>query len=637
MDRVSCSASRFLWASVLGVMLAGVAPVAMADAKKAAAEEEPQAVHAIALHGEPKYGPDFKHVDYVNPDAPKGGNITVAVIGTFDSLNPYIVKGLPASGLALLYETLLEKTQDEPLTSYGLLAKKIKVAEDRSWVSFTLRNHAQWQDGKPVTVEDVIWSFTTLMKHGQPFYRSYYSAVKNVEAVGPRTVKFTFKKANNRELPLIVGDMPILPKHYWTSKGHDFSRTTLTPPIGTGPYKIKSVEPGRRIVFERVKDWWGEDLPINKGRYNFDTITFDYYRDPGVAFQAFLAGAVDFRQENIAKNWAQGYNHPAVRKELIKREEIKQGLPSGMQAFIYNTRRPIFKDPLVREALAYAFDFEWSNKQLAFGSYVRSNSYFSNSELAATMPISDEEKALLQPFADKLPSRVFTNVYQPPKTNGSGDARQNLRHAAQLLREAGWVMDKGVLKNEQGKNFEFEIMLDSPMFDRWLLPFVANLKKLGIVAKIREIDVSQYQNRVNDFDFDMTITTIPQSLTPGNEQYAFFGSETADTPGSQNFAGINNPIVDELIEKIVHATSREELITATRAMDRVLLWNFYVIPQWYSDKFRIAYWSKLGQPAENPPFGLPILETWWVKPGAAPNVVTPLPAAAAPSGGAKNK
>lgn len=572
-------------------------------------------MHAITLHGEPKYAADFTHMDYVNPDAPKGGNINNAVIGSFDSLNPYILKGAPAAGPELMYETLLSKSLDEPLTSYGLIAKTVTVPEDRSWVLFELRPEAKWQDGKPITALDVVWSFNTLLKKGKPFYRSYYSQVKSVTAPDLRHVKFTFKQSGNRELPLIIGDLPILPKHYWTSGKHDFARTTLTAPVGSGPYKIKSIQTGRRISYERDPNWWGKDLPINKGRYNFNTITMDYYRDPSIAFQAFLAGNADFRQENIAKMWAQGYRHPAVTKGLIKKEEIKHGLPTGMQAFGYNMRNKLFFDPKVREALAFAFDFEWSNKQFAFGSYIRCNSYFSNSELGATTPITEAEKALLEPYRDLVPPRVWSKVYQPPKTSGTGDARQNLRRALQLLREAGWKMEQGILKNEDGKVFKFEILTNSPMFDRWLLPFVANLKKLGITASIRQVDTAQYLNRLNDFDFDVTIDTFPQSLTPGNEQNAYWSSEMADTKGSMNLIGIRNPVIDALIEKIIHAPSREELITATRAMDRVMQWNFYVIPQWYIDTFRIAYWTKLDHPDVTPPYGLPVLETWWSKTG----------------------
>lgn len=613
-DKAFCSANPKRWNKTLFTLLFACFMLSIGPAIAEPTEEAaPITGHALALHGLPKYDAGFTHMAYVKPDAPKGGNINLAQIGTFDNLNPYIIKGLPAAGLGLVYQTLMEKSLDEPLTSYGLLAETITVAEDRSWVSFDLRKGAKWHDGKPVTADDVLWSFNTLIKSGQPFFRSYYSSVKEVSAVDADTVRFNFKTAGNRELPLIIGDLPVLPKHYWTQKNRDFSKTTLEPPLGSGPYKVKSVDIGRRIVLERVKDWWGADLPINEGRFNFDTITMDYYRDPSVAFQAFLAGSADFRYENIAKNWAQGYEHPAVKSGQIKKEQIKHGLPTGMQAFVYNIRRPKFKDPLVREALAYAFDFEWANKQLAHGTYIRSQSFYSNSELGASMPISKAETKLLSPYRDQLPPRVFTTVYQPPKTSGTGDNRQNLRHALKLLGEAGWKLDRGILKNASGKTFEFEILINSPMFDRWLLPFVANLKKLGINAKIREVDTAQYQNRITSFDFDITVESIPQSLTPGNEQYAFWSSEMADIEGSQNLIGVKNPAVDALMANIVEANTREELITATRALDRVLQWNFYVIPQWHIDTFRIAYWNKLGRPAQNPPYGLPYVETWWAK------------------------
>lgn len=569
--------------------------------------------HALALHGEPKYAANFPNLAYVDPNAPKGGAVRLAVVGSFDSLNPFIIRGLPAAGLGLMYQTLLEKSLDEPQTGYGLLAESVEIPEDRAWVRFTLRPEAIWNDGTTVSAEDVIWSFNALMKDGAPFYRSYYAAVAKAEVISPRIVQFTFKKPGNRELPLIIGDMPVLPKNYWTAPKRDFSKTTLEAPLGSGPYKIKSVNAGRSITYERVRDWWGEGMAINKGRYNFDTITFDFYRDSDVAFQAFLAGSVDFRQENVAKNWAQGYNHPNVTSGKIKLQEIKHELPAGMQAFVYNTRRPIFKDPRVREALAYAFDFEWSNKQFAFGSYTRSNSYFTNCPLAADKPISAEETALLEPFREQLPSRVFTDVYQPPKTNGTGDIRNNLRTAVQLLQQAGWKLDQGVLKNSSGEVFTFEILYDGDMFDRWILPFVANLKKLGITANLRIIDVAQFQNRMSDFDFDMTVSTFGQSLTPGNEQSAYWGSDAADQKGSMNIAGIKNPVVDALAEQLIHADTYESLTNVTRALDRTLLWNFYVIPQWYVGTFRIAYWDRLGRPKENPVYGLPMIDTWWVK------------------------
>jgi microcin C transport system substrate-binding protein len=567
--------------------------------------------YAAALYDAPKYPIDFKHFDYVDPNAPKGGQLRLGVVGSFDSLNPFILRGLAASGLGLMYQTLLDKSSDEPQTGYGHLAESVEIPDDRKWVRFVLRKQARWHDGTPITTDDVVWSFKTLMKKGQPFFRSYYAQVDKVKKIDARTVEFYFKQAGNRELPLIIGDMPVLPKLYWTAEKNDFGKTTLTPPMGSGPYKIKSIEPGRRIIYERVKDWWAKDLPLNKGRYNFDIISFDYYRDPDVAFQAFLSGDIDFRQEYIAKTWAQGYNHPAVKSGKIKKAEIKNGMPTGMQAFAYNIRRPIFQDVRVREALAYAFDFEWSNKQLAFNSYVRTNSYFSNSLLAAIQPISAEEKAILEPFKKDIPERVFTEVYQAPKTNGSGDIRANLRQALVLLRQAGWSLDQGVLKNTKGEAFTFEILNESGVFDRWVLPMIANLKKIGITATLREVDVAQYQNRMNDFDFDVTITTFGQSLTPGNEQLAYWGSESADQPGSPNIIGIKNKVMDALVDKIIHADSYKTLTTTTMAMDRVLQWNFYVIPQWSVNTFRVAYWHSLGRPAVSPPYGLPVIDTWW--------------------------
>jgi microcin C transport system substrate-binding protein len=607
-DKATCSASRKSWPSFfLSIFLLAFLICTPACAKETS-------LRALTMYDEaPKYAADFQHFDYVNPDAPKGGELKMGVEGAFDSLNAFIIKGIPATGTDLIYETLLQKSLDEPQTSYGLLAESMRMADDRSWVEFTLRPQAKWQDGQPVTADDVVWSFNTLVKDGAPGYRAYYSQVAKVEKTGERIVKFTFKNAGNRELPLIVGELTILPKHYWMQKGHDFTKTTLEPPLGSGPYKIKSVDSGRQIVYEHDKNWWGKDLPINKGRYNFDTVTFDYYRDTSVEFQAFLGGNIDFRSENVAKMWAQGYQHPAVLSGKIKKEEFRHSLPTGIQGFVYNTRRPIFADPRVREALAYAFDFEWANKQFAFGSYIRANSYFSNSELAATSLPAPEELKLLEPFRDKLPPRVFTDIYAAPKTNGSGDIRENLHKALDLLKQAGWTLQDGVLKDKNGKPFEFEILTEKQMFDRWVLPFVANLKKLGIDAKYRVIDVSQYQNRMNDFDFDMTLSIFPESQSPGNEQAAYWGSGNADTPGSANVMGIKNPVIDALIPHITHATTREELVTATHALDRVLQWNFYMIPQWYLNNFRIAYWAKLGHPDKNPPYGLPVIDTWWVK------------------------
>jgi microcin C transport system substrate-binding protein len=567
--------------------------------------------HGVAMHGDLKYGPEFEHFDYVNPNAPKGGTVTFASIGTFDSLNPFIIKGTTADGLGFLFETLTVQSEDEPFSEYGLLAESIEMPEDRSWVAFTLRPQARWQDGKPVTVDDVIFSFDTLKEKGLPFYRAYYKNVIKAEPAGERRVKFTFEETTNRELPLILGQLPILPKHYFEKV--EFDKTTLQPPLGSGPYRIKSLEPGRRIVYERVKDYWGADLPVSRGFYNFDEIRYEYYRDANVALEAFKAGGYDIRVENTSKFWATAYTGPMFDAGWIKKEEIPHELGTGMQGFVFNTRRPLFQDPRVRHALAYAFDFEWTNRTIMYGQYDRTESYFSNTELAAEGLPSEAELALLEPYREQLPAEVFTEVYQAPSTDGEGGIRQNLRTALGLLREAGWSVEGGKLVNGKGEPFRFEILLNGPSFERHTLPFIKNLERLGIEASVRAIDPAQYQNRLNEFDFDIVVGTFGQSLSPGNEQREYWGSEAADIPGSRNIIGIKDPAVDHLIDKIIEAPTREDLVTATRALDRVLLWGHYVIPHWHSRTFRVAYWNKFDRPETTPPYGLPLF-SWWVDP-----------------------
>ncbi|MDR3425639.1 MAG: extracellular solute-binding protein [Alphaproteobacteria bacterium] len=569
--------------------------------------------YGIALHGAPHYPADFTHFDYVNPDAPKGGTLHLSALGTFDTLNPFTLKGVAAEGSGLVFETLMARSMDEPYSQYGWVAQSVTVAPDHTWVSYQLRPQAKFQDGTPITPEDVIFSFETLRDKGHPSYRSYYKDVAKVEKTGPREVRFTFRDASNTELPMIVGEMPVLCKHCW--KGKDFAATTLQPIIGSGPYKIETMTPGRTIAYVRDKNWWAADLPVNKGRYNFDHITYDYYRDATVALEAFFAGRYDYRFENIAKNWALAYNTPAVQQGLIKKQEIKNELPAGMQAFIFNTRRPLFQDRRVREALGYAFDFEWSNKNFAYGAYKRTSSYFENSELAAKGLPSPAELKLLEPFRKQLPDDVFTKVFTLPKTDGSGEDRDNLRKAADLLRDAGWTIKNGVLTDAQGHPFKFEIIDAEPMFERWTEPFITNLKRLGIDATFRVVDTSQFQNRMDDFDFDMTIGVFGQSLSPGNEQFDMWGSSKANVKGSRNLIGVHDPVVDALLEKLVHAESREELVAACRALDRVLLWQYYVIPHWYIGTYRIAYWDKFGQPKIAPKYGLAVEDSWWVDSG----------------------
>lgn len=575
----------------------------LADANAA-----PTAMHAIALHGAPKYGPDFAHFDYVNPDAPKGGVIRVAASGTFDSFNPFIPKGNSGIGTGY-FESLLTSSADEPFTEYGLIAESIELPDDRSWVIFTLRPQARWHDGKPISVADVVWSFSTLKTKGQPYFRFYYKGVVKAEKVGERRVKFSFSEKGNRELPLIVGQLPILPKHYWAQR--DFEKTTLEPPLTSGPYRITAFEAGRFVVQERVKDYWGENLPVNKGQNNFDRIRIDFYRDDTVIRQALKAGEVDFRAENQAKAWALDYDVPAVRNGWLKKETIPHQLPTGMQAFVLNTRREIFKDPRVRRALAYAFDFEWTNKNLFFGQYTRTESYFSNSELAASGLPEGEEREILERYRGRIPDEVFTTPYRAPSTDGDGWPRENLRKAFDLLAQAGWVVrDMQLVNLDTGQPMRFEILLVSKEFERIVLPFARNLKRLGIDARTRLVDSSQYINRLRSFDFDVFINVWGQSESPGNEQRSYWSSAAAESAAARNYAGIKDPVVDELIELVIRAPDRSSLIARVHALDRVLLHGYYVIPNWHLRYQRILYWDKFSRPAATAKFGTST-DLWW--------------------------
>ncbi len=572
-----------------------------------AAAERAGPAHAIAMHGTPKYQPGFRHFDYVNPAAPKGGTLRVAVQGTFDSFNPFIPKGNAGAGNP--YESLLASSADEPFTQYGLIAESIEVPRDRSWAIFTLRPQARWHDGKPITVDDVIWSLETLKTRGQPFFRFYYGGVAGAEQIGPRQVKFTFSDRGNRELPLIVGQLPILPKHYWESR--DFEKTTLEPPLGSGPYRVTDFEPGRYVVTERVTDYWGAKLPVNVGQNNFDRIRYDYYRDDTVIRQALKAGEIDFRLENQAKAWALDYDVPAVQRGWLIKEEIRHFSPTGMQAFVYNTRRELFSDRTVREALAYAFDFEWTNRNLFFGQYARTESYFSNSELAAAGLPEGRELNVLDRYRERVPIELFHRPYKAPSTDGSGWPRQNLARAFALLEEAGWVVrDMKLVNEDTGAGFSFEILLVSPAFERIVLPFVRNLKRLGIDARVRLVDQSQYINRIRSFDFDMIVSGWGASESPGNEQRSYWTSAAASSPAASNYAGVNDPVVDELVELLINAPDRKSLVARARALDRVLLFGYYVIPQWHLRMQRVLYWDKFSRPEVTPRTGTSI-DYWW--------------------------
>ena len=566
--------------------------------------------HGLAMHGDLKYPAGFKHFEYANPDAPKGGKIRLHTIGTFDSFNSFIVKGNPAAGTGFIYNSLMTNSSDEAFSEYGELAEEVYMPDDRSWVAFKLRKEARWHDGKPVTPDDVIWTFNTLIKEGSPFYRFYWGHVKEVLKVGDDIVRFNFKPGENRELPLILGQVTVLPKHYW--QGREFNKTTLEPPLGSGAYKIKSFEPGRSIVIERVKDYWAKDLPFEKGMNNFDEIRFDYYRDSTIALEAFKAGEYDYRSENSSKSWAVDYEIPAVKQGEIIKAEFKHNRSSGMQGFVYNTRRELFKDRRVREALAYAFDFEWSNQNLFYGQYTRTRSYFDNSELAATGLPSPEELKLLEPLKGKIPAEVFTKSYEPPKSGDNRQIRRNLHAAGQLLDTAGWKIKGRERVNEKtGQKLEFEVLLVSPLFERIVLPFAKNLERLGVKVNVRTVDSSQYRRRLDTYDFDMVVGTFGQSLSPGNEQRDFWGSHSADIEGGRNLMGIKDPGIDALIDKVIAAPDRAGLIAATRALDRVLQWGFWVIPHWHATYDRVAYWNKFSQPKITPVQGNQFT-AWWV-------------------------
>lgn len=566
--------------------------------------------HAIAMHGEPKYPADFHHFDYVNPDAPKGGELRLADEGAFDNLNPFITKGQAPDGIGLPFETLLASSADEPFSMYGLIAESIDTPPDRSWATYVIRKEARWHDGKPITPEDVIFSLDILRTKGAPSYRFYYAGIDKVEKVGPRAVKFTFKPGDNHELPLIVGEMPILPRHYWQNR--TFENTTLEPPLGSGPYRVGAFEPGRFITYERVRDYWAKDLPVHKGLYNFDRVRYDIYRDATVALEALKAGEFDLREENEAKKWATAYEDWAALKDGRARKVlVPNRLPSGMQAYAYNLRRPLWADARVRQALAYAFDFEWTNANLFYGQYKRTESYFANSELAATGLPDGLELKTLEPLRAQVPPQVFSEAYRTPKTDPEQGIRPNLRIAMKLLEEAGWHVVDGKLVKD-GQPFRFEILLSSPAFERVTLPFTRNLARLGIEARVRTVDSTQYVNRVRSFDFDMIVASWGESLSPGNEQSMYWSSAAADQPGSRNLVGIRNPAVDTLVDLVIAAPDREELVARTRALDRVLLWNHYVIPQWHMGGSRLAYWDKFGMPSSIPMRGYQ-LYSWWSK------------------------
>ncbi len=609
MSRRGLPSLSFLSAALSVAISALCAPVLAQSAGAPKVERS----HAIAMHGDLKYGPDFKHFDYVNPNAPKGGTLKMAGVRTFDTLNPFSLKGISGAGSSLPFDTLLTASADEPFSEYGLLAQSIEMPTDRSWVVFNLRPEARFHDGKPVTAEDVVWTFTTLTTKGHPRFRLYYGGVDKVAAEGPHRVRFTFKPGLNRELPLIIGQLPVLAKHDW--EGKEFDKTSMTAPLGSGPYRVAGVEPGRSITYERVKDYWGRDLPVNRGRHNFDNWRFDYYRDGTVALEALKSNEFDFREEHVSKFWAASYDIPAVREGLLNKIFLPHHQSTGMQGFVFNTRKPVFADRRVRAALAYAFDFQWTNRVLFFGAYSRTESFFSNTDLAATGLPSGREAEILAPFRAQLPPEVFTRPYQAPSTGGKhAGLRANLLKALDMLAEAGWVIRDGVLVNARtGAPMQFEILLANPSFERIVLPFLGNLKRLGIKATVRTVDSSQYINRRKNFDFDVVVHVWGQSVSPGNEQRDYWASASANVEGSFNLAGVRDPVADKLIDGIIGAKDRATLVAYARALDRVLLWGHYVIPHWHIKGDRLAFWNKFGRPDIIPDQGYQ-LDAWWVDP-----------------------
>ena len=575
--------------------------------------------HGLSLFGDVKYPADFKRFDYVNPDAPKGGVARQILIGTFDNFNLVVagVKGSLAAAVGLIYESLTTPSLDEVSTEYGALAEAVSYPEDFSSVTYRLRTQAKWHDGKPVTPEDVIFSLDAFKQY-HPQYSAYYRHVVKAEKAGERDIKFTFDAPGNRELPQIVGQLIVLPKHWWEgtdSEGRkrDVSATTLEKPLGCSAYRIKEFVPGRSIALERVKDYWGRDLGINVGRNNFDELRYEYFRDSTVALEAFKGDQVDWRTENSAKNWATAYDFPAVTEKRVLLEEFPNRSSGVMQAFALNIRREKFGDPRVRRALNFAFDFEEMNKQIFFDQYKRISSYFDGTELASSGLPQGKELEILETVRAQVPAEVFTTAYTNPVGGSPEAVRDNLREALRLLKEAGYeVRDRKLVEAKSGTQFALELLVEDPSFERVMLFFKPSLERLGIAVSVRTIDPSQYENRLRSWDFDVVVSSWPESLSPGNEQREYWGSQAADAAGSRNIIGIKNPAIDKLIERVIFTKDREDLVAATKALDRVLLWNHYVVPQWNYPKVRTARWDRFGRPSELPKYGLSGFPSiWW--------------------------
>ena len=566
-------------------------------------------MHGLAMHGLPKYNDDFTHLSYVNPDAPKGGTLKFGVYGSYDNLNRVAFKGSKAAGLGYINDTLMRRVWDEAFTLYGLIAQYVEMPEDRSSITFFLNPMAKFHDGSSITREDVLFSLKTFQTKGTPNQKKTYGKVIETKLVEDNGIKMIFINNEDKELPLIIaGFLPIIPKKYYEKI--DVTKTFLDLPLGSGPYKILEIDAGRKITYERIKDYWAKDLPVNKGQYNFDKLIYDYYKDSNVLMEAFKVGEYDYRREYNAQRWQTNYNFPSINNGDVILKEMNNDRPTGMNALVMNSRKEIFKSARVREALSYAYDHEWINKTLYNNAYKRTDSYFDNSPLASSNLPSKAELELLHPFRGQLPRNLFTKTYKPPTSDGSGNPRDNLRIAKKILEEEGWKIKNGkLMKNNNEFNFEFLIV--SPSVERIALAFRENLEKLGITMTIRTVDSSQYQARMLNYDFDMIKNSWRVSLSPGNEQQFYWGSEVGKKDGSKNYAGVNSPVVDFLIEKLIGAKTREELTTTIHALDRVLLWNHYVIPLYHSPIDRIAYWNFLEYPKKIPLYGI-VIESWWI-------------------------
>jgi microcin C transport system substrate-binding protein len=585
-------------------------------------------VTGLAMHGAPKYGTDFTHFDYVNPNAPQGGTFKFGVTGTYDSLNPFIIRGQTALGLtsgymSLVYEPLMARSWDEPFTMYGLIASTIEVPDDRSWIIFNLDASAHFADGTPVTADDVLFSWATLRDKGRPNHRTYYKKVDKAESLNNgHSVKFAFKKnadgSIDREMPLIIASMPVIPKHDWLNPDdtvlRDFNQTSLRPPLGSGPYKVAKVDVGHGITYMRDPNYWGKDVAAQRGMYNFDTIQIDYYRDDGIALQAFKAGQFDMRRETDINKWMTSYDFPAVHDGRVKLEKLTHQRTEPASGFIFNTRRDLFKDPALRAALEYTFDFGWINRNLFHGQYHRTESFYPNAELAAPVLPEGRELEILNKYRAQLPPEIFTSSVRPPNTDGSEESlRSNLLKASDMLRRAGYTLDNDQLYTPAHQPVTFEILLSDPMEEKIALNWMRNLKRVGIAVRVHTVDSAQFQARMASFNYDVTTGRWINTLSPGNEQMFFWSSAAADQQGSRNYAGIRDPVVDALATSLPSAATRDELVATVHALDRVLMSGHYTIPFYYMGADNMAYWTRIQHPEIMPVYGT-VLESWWAQP-----------------------